>query len=51
MDSNGVEDGLVPFEVKVIVKDDSVVVDMSEARLSKMVQLIVHFHLQSQQHE
>ena len=25
------EDGLVPFEVKVIVKDDSVVVDMSEA--------------------
>ena len=31
MDSNGVEDGLVPFEVKVIVKDDSVVVDMSEA--------------------
>ena len=31
MDSNGVEDGVVPFEVKVIVKDDSVIVDMSEA--------------------
>ena len=31
MDNNGVEEGAVPFDVKVIIKDDSVVLDMSEA--------------------
>ena len=29
MDNNGVEEGVVPFEVKVIVQDESVIVDMS----------------------
>ena len=31
MDSNGVEEGLVPFDLKVIIEDEKVILDMSNA--------------------
>ena len=31
MDSNGVEEGLVPFDLKVIIEDEKVILDMSKA--------------------
>ena len=31
LDNNGVEEGNIPFDVKVIIKDESVVLDMSDA--------------------
>ena len=31
MDSNGVEDGVVPFELTVIIEDEKVILDMSKA--------------------
>tara|TARA_B100001971_G_scaffold181629_1_gene178420 strand:- start:249 stop:1967 length:1719 start_codon:yes stop_codon:yes gene_type:complete len=31
MDSNGVEEGIVPFDLKVIIEDEKVILDMSKA--------------------
>ena len=31
MDSNGVEEGTVPFDLKVIIEDEKVILDMSNA--------------------
>jgi len=31
MDSNGVEEGLVPFDLKVVIEDEKVILDMSNA--------------------
>ena len=43
LDNNGVEKGNIPFDVKVIIKDESVVLDMSDAPPQQNGPVIVLF--------